>query len=283
MNSIQSALFSNPSSRLAEISLLIRAHYADNKLLIVVEGESDKDIYSCFYPEKRYEVYFSKKYSGCLDLVEMSRELNSKYPNRYIIIKDADFDHLNGISYSDIPNMFLTDTHDIETMMLTESFTKQIECDFSIAESSKMINDAINEISHLSYIKWLNNISGTKLNINDCCKVGNCYDGTANVSIAQWLIKINSHPANISKKHFCEADIIDFEKNNFIMSKSSLQLICGHDMVDAIERKIHACCRKNVGKKNIEKTLKKCFTKNEYEKTKLYSYIKLWLSHNNFI
>lgn len=52
MNSIQSALSANKGSRLAEIALMIRYHITDNKLLIVVEGSSDKEIYSCFYPKK---------------------------------------------------------------------------------------------------------------------------------------------------------------------------------------------------------------------------------------
>lgn len=61
MNSIQSALSANKGSRLAEIALMIRYHITDNKLLIVVEGSSDKEIYSCFYPKEKFEVYFKEK------------------------------------------------------------------------------------------------------------------------------------------------------------------------------------------------------------------------------
>lgn len=283
MNSIQSALSANKGSRLAEIALMIRYHITDNKLLIVVEGSSDKEIYSCFYPKEKFEVYFSEKYPGCLGLADMSKRLNLKYSERFITIKDADFDRLDGVCYKDIPNMFLTDTHDIETMMLTDRFVKQLECDFTVSDVKDKIDVAINEISHLSYIKWMNHKFNSKLNFKNCCKVGSCYNGTECVSIVQWLGKINAHPTNAGKKHFTERDIIDFEQKNLISSDDVLQLVCGHDMVDAIMQKIHTYCQKNISKQSVSNMMKRCFTVEYYKKTILCDNINRWLLCHNYV
>ena len=279
MNSIQKALVLNPSGRSAEIALLIRAHYADGKLLIVVEGSSDKDIYSRFYPKEKYHVHFSAKYSGCLGLAGMLRGLNKKYSNKLIAIKDADFDHLNGVNYPDIPNMFLTDTHDIETMMLTDGFIRQMERDYSVEDGWGKVNTAINDIRHLSYIKWMNDKTGAKLNFKDTCKVGSCYDGMSCTDISQWLSKIYARSANTGKINFSEKDVNEFERNNPIAKDEIRKLVCGHDMVDAIVHKIHACCRKNVKAQNIANSLKDSFTEDYYNKTALYKSINTWLSH----
>ena len=99
MNSIKDALGKCPHGVTAEIALILRSHFPDNKLLVVVEGASDKKVYSRFYDSSKFDVYCSTKYSGCLDLPDMLRALNAKYLSRLIAIKDADFDHLNGVGY----------------------------------------------------------------------------------------------------------------------------------------------------------------------------------------
>ena len=206
------------------------------------KGSSDKDIYSRFYPKEKYHVHFSAKYSGCLGLANMLRVLNKKYSDKLIAIKDADFDHLYGVNYPDIPNMFLTDTHDIETMMLTDGFIRQMERDYSVEDGWGKVNTAINDIHHLSYIKWMNDKTGAKLNFKDTCKVGSCYDGMSCTDISQWLSKIYARSANTGKINFSEKDVNEFERNNPIAKDEIRKLVCGHDMVDAIVHKIHACC-----------------------------------------
>lgn len=283
MNSIQSALISNPESITAEIALLIMANSKAGKLLIVVEGWSDKDVYSRFYSEENFQVHNSTSFPGCQGLVEMTRKLNIKYLKRFIVIKDADFNHLDGISYSDIPNLFLTDTHDIETMMLTDGLMKQIELDYNITEIKDKVNNAANEIKHLSYIKWMNEKLNTGLNFKKSCKIGSCYDGNKCVSIEQWLNKINSYSANVDKKHFTEKDILEFEDHYIISSDKIFQLVCGHDIVDAITQKIRFCCKKNVSKQYVANVMRKCFTEEFYKKTILCNSINSWLYCHNCI
>ena len=91
----------------------------------------------------------------------------------------------------------------------------------------KIIDVAINEISHLSYIKWMNHKFNSKLNFKNCCKVGSCYKGTECVSIVQWLGKINAHPTNAGKKHFTERDIIDFEQKNCSGASGGAEVLFG--------------------------------------------------------
>ncbi len=282
MNSIQNALGANPKGQEAEISLLIKAHYPDGKLLVLVEGRSDREIYSRFYPEEKCDIYFSVKYSGCLGLADVLRSLNKKYSGRLIVIKDADFDHLDNITYPDLPNLFLTDTHDIETMMLTEHYKAQLKEEFNVDGIDEKIKDALNDIIHLSYLKWMNHVECRKINFRDSCNLGSCYNGRNVVSVDKWLNKINTYEKNENKDLFNKEEVCSFESGHSISMDETLQLTCGHDMVDAITLKIHACCRKNVSKRRVGQMLKDNFTEEDYQRTKLYGSIDLWLSSNGY-
>lgn len=276
MNSIKDALGKCPHGVTAEIALILRSHFPDNKLLVVVEGASDKKVYSRFYDSSKFDVYCSTKYSGCLDLPDMLRALNAKYLSRLIAIKDADFDHLNGVGYGGIPNLFLTDTHDLETMMLTEDFYRQLESELGITDAKAIVLSSIHDIVHLSYIKWLNDVSGIKLVFKKVCPVGSCYDGTCCVDIAAWLHKIYSHVRNVGKRPLTVADVEAFESCAGVTNDNLLQLVNGHDMVAAVANKIKAKYKRNCSKETVAGILADSYTYFSYSKTALCSSVDAW-------
>lgn len=278
MNSIQKAHTENPKSLSAEISLMIRSHSLDHKMLVVVEGQSDKNFYKTFYKDENFDVYWSSKYSGCLSFDTLLNDLNEKYLQRYIIIKDADFDHLNG-KKPVCRNLFLTDTHDIETMMFTDDFAKQTESDYDLQNVKDIIYCAISDIRHLSYIKWMNALRETKLNFDKSCHIGNCYNGSEQIDIETWLDKIYHHPANLNKQIIKSDEVKDFEKDKDIQESDALQLVNGHDFVSAIANKLHHCCNKNISKKEISKSMRRCYTIENYKTTSLCKEINKWLNH----
>ena len=278
MNSIEAALGGCPHSLTAEIALMLRSHYRDGKLLIVVEGPTDKEIYGRFYDSHDFDVYRSTKHAGCINLPDMLRALNTRYSERLIAIKDADFDHVDGMRYDDLPNLFLTDSHDLETMMLTKAFSQQLEIFLGVEKAEELIRDSIKDIIHLSYIKWMNKVKGAKLEFKKSCRVGSCYNGMRCVDIATWLGKIYSSVKNSGKPRFSVNDVEKFEEDKKVDETGMLLLANGHDIVAAITNKANARYKKNVSADKIADILSKSYTNKDYSETSLCSSISSWIS-----
>ena len=85
-------------------------------LVFVVEGKDDLDVYAsclksdavCIYPD-----------GNCARHAVILGALNSTYGKRLLAIKDADFDRLERLRLP-FSNLLLTDTHDLEGMVLLD-------------------------------------------------------------------------------------------------------------------------------------------------------------------
>ena len=92
-------------------------HPNHRDVIIVVEGEDDEKALKKFFNMQAVEFLCTGnclKVKNSMCIVSTDEQLK----DCVIGIKDADFDHINKISHN-IANLMLTDTHDMETMMLT--------------------------------------------------------------------------------------------------------------------------------------------------------------------
>ncbi len=272
-----------PESLAAYIKIELAANSKSKKMSMVVEGDLDKKIFERLYDKERFHVIFCSWYPGCRQFIDLCNALNPIYTERFLVIKDADFDRLNGVSPS-FSNLFLTDTHDIEMMMLTDNFNKIISQTYNISNAKEQIDIVMHDIIHLSYIKWLNNVNDTKLKF-DTIKVGHIYDGTKCVEIVDWVDYIKMDKDNKNLEHieeFTELSVQDFEHRSQIDEKDILQLTNGHDLISALERKIHSVTRHNVSIKKVKNLLANSYTKDDFEKTSLCNDIANWLDSIGF-
>lgn len=276
MNSILKACDSECASLEAEIVQMIRAHRIDHKKLILVEGDSDQFVFQKLYDKELFDVYGSRRFAGCLHFETLVGNINEYYMKDFIVIKDADFDHLNLKTYDSYPNLFLTDTHDLETLMLVDGVYEKLNLDFGIEDGKRIMSDAIREILNLSYLKWMNNIYNIKLNFKDSCRVGSCYSGKNEVSVTECLKRINECPKNDSKKIFCDHEVEQFKTDHPISDAEILQITNGHDMINASVIKFKRIYKKNISRKDIEGLIQDNFSIEDYRKTLLYSKILNW-------
>lgn len=80
-------------AKVADVKSLFDTHINDGKVIVVVEGSDDKEVYQkvmdantvCFYVDCNCDKHFV-----ILDA------LNGRYDNRLLAIKDADFDRIEG-------------------------------------------------------------------------------------------------------------------------------------------------------------------------------------------
>jgi hypothetical protein len=178
-----------------EMKILISGHRTIGKFTVLVEGIDDVKVYEKFFLKEKVIVYPT---NGCAKLVELVDGLNKNHlESNFIGIKDADYDVLNHVSYP-YPNLFMTDKHDLETMMISEETLENIMKEFLRYEDMKkerielnvqdFLQEAIEKIRSLSYFRWYNDLSRIKLSFGTlkfCLLLINghfvCHDTTYNI------------------------------------------------------------------------------------------------------
>ena len=145
ITSLRNASEDASDAKVADVKALFDTHVNDGKVVLVVEGPDDKEVYEkvtdaasvCIYVDCNCEKHFV-----ILDA------LNSRYARRLLAIKDADFDRLEGKRHS-YPNLVLTDTHDMEGMIVGGCLTGLVGDD---AERCRSVNlgDIYSELTDVS-------------------------------------------------------------------------------------------------------------------------------------
>ncbi len=113
----------NKDNIVADIKLTLTHPKYKERILVIVEGIYDEKLYLKFFDNNDTGI---KSTTGHRYYEHILEQLNDSYSSRFIILKDADFDHLNKKCYNKYPNLFLTDTHDIETMMINDAVVDSI-------------------------------------------------------------------------------------------------------------------------------------------------------------
>lgn len=238
------------------------------KVMVLVEGEDDKDFYSNLSNGSKV---FYMDLGGCTDIEQITREASRMYRRRLAAIKDSDFSRLNGTT-STISNLFYTDYHDVEMYVATRSRVFEISRGRTHRlENSKAIgiyDRAKNAIWKYSYIKWHNSQRpvGTRLSFREA-KVAHHYDKTLHESITA-INAQQQNPLAVAN----EVTISAFMHAN--PSPSERQLLNGHDFCTAIATAIKEVRMHNIKDKSIFKELSGLFSKAEFERTALCQLLK---------
>lgn len=158
------------AARASEIRLL-KQRYRD-VCFILVEGETDRRLFEGLFRKDKCRVMGE---NGKSNVIEILRQLKRYSVNGVIGIVDDDFDSLNGISH-DLENLFYTDTHDIETLIMCSPAFEKVINEFGdmnkihIAERKKQmeIRDIILMLClPIGYLRWISQKRLWKLNFRD--------------------------------------------------------------------------------------------------------------------
>lgn len=253
----------------------------EGKVVIVVEGEDDIRLYSSLF-NGQFADFYNLKTKGCSYFEDVLQECNPNYGNRFFVIKDADFDHLNGRTYS-YPNLFLTDTHDAETMMMTDEGLKSICCENLLDKDAIQVLDIMEDLKVYSYLKWFNETHQIGINF-DALSIFSLYRGNS-IDIDSCINYVYSVAANKDKPIVSSKLLSSFleDKNDTDL----FQLSNGHDICDGIRVKIGLLKNNKhaVGKGEIPKCLRIKYSLSDFEQTQLHLQIVSWankLGYNLF-
>ena len=242
------------------IRLLFNSPVNQGKTIVVVEGPDDKDFYAKFLDATHAELYAD---GNCDKHQLILNELNAQYRNRLMAIKDADFDHLNKQAPS-VPNLFLTDEHDMEGMILKNGIPQKIyEC-YPGRCNTISIDEICENLKVVSYLRWMNNVQELGLNFK-LQKWSSHYKHPYEVDIACYLAAV------ISDSKDCQVITIN-ELHRFMEERGEQdirQLTRGHDLMECLYIRAKAMNAKNFSKAKFFKDIREAYTKDMFAKTQL--------------
>ena len=252
-------------AKVADVKSLFDTHVNDGKVVLVVEGPDDKEVYEkvmdtaaiCFYVD-----------CNCDKHIVILNALNGRYGKRLLAIKDADFDRLDGV-YHPYSNMLLTDTHDLEGMIVGECLP-ELQGEDAVRCENINVSGIYSELEDISYLKWFShsnhcgiNFSATTLDLNLTAYFNACVANTNNV-VGVTL-----------------ADMYAFKAAHQDVSETDL---CnGHDLFERIYVRAKAAKVSNFAKKPFFRRLRRVYPADRFVNTSLFQDIRKWEAANGHV
>lgn len=250
-------------AKVADVKALFDTHVNDGKVVLVVEGSDDKEVYEKVTNTAAVCIYVD---GNCDKHFVILNALNGRYGHRLLAIKDADFDRLEG-THHPYPNLVLTDSHDMEGMIV-EACLPELEGED--AERCKCIGlgDIYSELEDISYLKWLNHRNHCGINFSNV---------TLDLDVNAYF---NACVANTDNAvHVTLADMYVFKDEH--QGVPEKELCNGHDILERIYVRAHAAKVTNFAKKPFFRRLRRAYPKEKFVDTALYESIKAWETAND--
>lgn len=274
---------------------------------VLVEGWIDYDFFCNLIDEEYIKISNDGKNAkkSAIEIIEKLNKYkkNAKNPDKFakvfaIAIVDTDFDKIKGKKYN-IPNLFFTDTHDIETMIIkTKALEKVIRGNRNKKDNENFIN-SINEKKGIRQLLIENSIYMGYLRlylINE--EKYQCIGAFKNIDYENFINEkllsidlenlideVNSHILPKEQVYITEDYLMKMRNDE----KYDVWHICnGHDMVKILFIGLY----KNFGSKgfknkrekdslkDLEKDLILAYEGEYFETTKLFKSIKEWEKNN---
>ncbi len=264
--------------KLNELRLDISHPNSKGFVFVFLEGESDIRLFRKLFDLNNCKVETIP--GGNPKLEECVSELLKAYP-LVIGIRDADFIHLRVKPYTK-QNMFLTDLHDMEMILVSEddvfsAFMFEYS-NFSKDEHTEIRNNIISTIEQISLLKYLN----YKENLGFEIKSG--FQDL--ISFEKFEIDFNNFFSRILSKsqNALEKDIsIILQKLNSIkdIKPEPFQVCNGHDFMKGLSKFIkEKGDGRTLSDDDISSSFRMTFTIDHFKKTQLFCITNKWAGDN---
>ena len=268
-------------------SIIFTRRHPGNKFLsfLIVEGSTDDIFFKMFTDTNKCRIRIAGNKAAAIQVLSILEKEN--LPGVLAIV-DADFDFLEGKSLSS-PNLILTDTHDLETMIIkSPALEKVLNAYGSEDKINQLTRDVGKDVRTLllecsipiGYLRWLSLREGLLLKFENLDFGRFIRDGLT-INVPELIRRVKNHSQRL--------DIAD------IQIMSGMQAIhndvydpwhvcCGHDLIGVLSIGL----RKAIGTSNpydvkpmfLESILRIAFERSHFYETRLYASIKQWEKAN---
>jgi len=268
---------------------------------VIIEGESDRLVYEKFFDRSscRTQPGYSKKtIIGALNkLNELSSEGRNKPVCRTVVaIVDADFakiydgDDCNSFRGE---NLFQTDTHDVETMIITPGTLSQVlrtfgdrdKCDDYLVNPDALLELLIKLGLPIGMLRYVSIKYNYYLNFSNLDFTKFTDPSSLKLDIDNMVSMVISNTKSSSQRLRKQEIRAKLDKE-LVRQVDKLQICCGHDLVEILAllfiEKLGPMDRGFIPKGfHIAQILSATYEPTEFKKTKLFHGLEQWEKRNN--
>lgn len=254
-------------------------------VFIIVEGSTDSRFFEQFIDDTSCEIIPAESDDSKKDAIGVLKILNNESFIGVIAVVDLDFDKLRGI-IEIINNLFYTETHDIDTMLLKSYALDKLLIQYGsknkISKQGDIRNILIKNGLPIGYLRWISIKNNLSLDFNG-------------LTFSKFIDK---KTLDINNKKLIEVVINNSQKHNLLVDEISKlieglknldhdpwQVCCGHDLACILALGLQSLFgTKNSNEvlpENIEKSLRLAYEFSFFKSTILYNDIINWELFNN--
>ncbi len=267
--------------RIANSIRLLRSDHEG--VFLIVEGHSDKLIYERLVNKQEVRATIASGKNNAIKALSILEKENFR---RVVAVIDADFSRIEQ-QIPDSNNLFLTDEHDLEMMLIKsaafDKLLKERGSEEKIAAFSKDIRETLlklgQEIGKLRLLSLRNelNLKFEGLNFSKFIDKKNL-----SIDIDKLMISIKNHSQKLSlDEQQIKQDLSVISDENH----DPWQLCCGHDFISilaiALWKVLGTRNANDVKKEDLERELRLAYELSYFYQTQIYQLMVNWQSNNH--
>jgi Protein of unknown function (DUF4435) len=249
---------------------------------LLVEGSSDKIFYERFVDKLVCELEIA---TGKIRVINVLEILDKSNFSGVLGIVDADFDLLESLSHNS-PNLLLTDTHDLETMLINSPALDKVVREFGseekIAKFGTNVRTVLVEAGiSIGYLRWISQCDRLDLTFNGIKYSKFIKEQSLQIDELELIkeVKNKSQMLSLDNKDILQR-IAEQKSNNH----DCWQVCCGHDLVEilslGLRKAIGTMKSSEIEPDSLERSLRLAYEEVYFRQTQLYSNIRQWESKN---
>jgi Protein of unknown function (DUF4435) len=250
---------------------------------LIAEGDTDARVWKNLVDSTKCSVAIAHNKDNAVKVLDILEKSNFA---GVLAVVDADFWILEGTVPSS-PNLFLTDTHDLETMLLKSPALEKVLLEHGSEEKIKLFGKDIRQTllesaTVIGYLRWVSLKFNYCLIFEDLEFKKFVDEKTLALDTLQ-LIKIVK---NKSQKLGLDDREIQKQMDSLKTNTHDMWYICcGHDMICILQvalcKALGSCNSKQVEPQILEKDLRLACESAYFRATKLYTAIEQWEKNNH--
>ena len=250
---------------------------------LIVEGQTaDLRVYKRLIDSEQAQATPAHNKNNALAALKI---LEDAHFDGVVVIVDADFWRLEGVEPTS-PNLFITDTHDLETMLLESPSLEKLLDEFGseqkianfIANSKMNLRQALLTAARpIGYLRWASQRNDLSLTFEGIVFSRFIDRNTLHIDTGELIREVK----NKSRRHDLSDSNLQDKINELTDSKhNSWDICCGHDLVSILSfglyRVLGSNQRREVEPEVLEKFLRAGYESTYFLSTQLYQSLRGW-------
>jgi Protein of unknown function (DUF4435) len=245
---------------------------------LIVEGDTDAKFYRQLIDSDYCQVSIARNRDMAIKVLLV---LQKTATPGIIAIVDKDFDELNG-TLPNIDNLFFTDTHDLETLLLRSPALDKLLIEFGSHEKLLNFDRDIREVllqagCSIGYLLWVSLKDGFNLKFEGIDFPKFIDETTLNIDEVQLIqaVKNKSQQPNLSAVALLQSLTAQKDPNH-----DRWQVCCGHHLIEILSFGLRKTLGTNKSQDimidKLEMALRLAYEANDFRRTALYVTIVAW-------